>query len=264
MSEKQSADAVSPEAQFEAIQPQLDKLSVAPASVARVDPERIARAMLTSWSMFEAPKLALLDNLPQFDPELARQVPALATVLLYIRQQLRTAEVQETAIQVPLAILDEATSLKNRALQLLSYHLSDSLAVIAEINSIREGTGYVDLGQDLGRLAKLLKDHQAAVAHDTKNFRAGDSARAVELAAIIFKSTNTDLVSPWERRSRAALVLLEKAYNELRRAATFLYHDDPERLAAFAPFVSLGRKPASNGQKDTPPPPAPRPSAPAM
>jgi len=123
-----------------------------------------------------------------------------------------------------------------------------------QIRDIRQGSSLADLMQDASRLWALWKQHSALCRKLIK----GESARLTRLIEITNELSQITASLPQGRELRA---LRDRAYTltcapieRLREAASYLFWDQPERLAEFAPFRPPTRaKKARNGRSSIPP-----------
>lgn len=182
-------------------------------------------------------------------------LPNLGWALYHARLQWRQKEVTFTEAKLPMELVSKATTLRTRMLLLVSYYLGDHPVEKTEIDDIRIGTGYLDLGGDLERLAGLYDRHDALLSTDKKYYGSTDAADARELNITIMSKLSEGLTPAY--REHADLVariftLLRKSYNEVRAAATWLFRDEPEMLAEFPGIRSTpsGSSPAKPKTQD--------------
>jgi hypothetical protein len=125
-------------------------------------------------------------------------------------------------------------------LHVLSYHFMSNKGVMAELDSIRQGSGYLDLAMDLSRLARLYHAHRVTLRHDKAHYRTTDQRDALELS----KSITTALKSAenpaarWSDMQARAWTLLRRIYEEVAAGGRFL-HRRTDAATAFPPLNAM-------------------------
>jgi len=154
--------------------------------------------------------------------------------------------------RLPLMLVQRAGVLKARMMKLATYHFEDDLQVGAEVESIRLGSGYLDLASDLSRLARLYTVHRAQIERDPKHYRAADEGDAAALAAEIVRALdgnpNAD-ERAWADRLTRAWTLLKITYEEVQAAGLFIFRGEGA-LARFPPLASLAHRPARRSDEE--------------
>lgn len=156
----------------------------------------------------------------------------LAWAAWYAHEQRLIQRQQHSAAKLPVGLLQEARTLRAEMLSVLEYRFHESPSVRQELRNIRQGSGYLDLSRDLSRLAALYKVHAFALGGDAHRYRAADTDRATRLAAEIVEQ-QSPAPSVWEDRALRATSALLDAYEEVVRAADFLYAHAPQRRDLF-------------------------------
>ncbi len=231
------------EAAYKAVLPELESVDLRAIEPGRLHYAEAARAVLAAMKLVAQPSIrARFDSLPagEFAHEELDRASVLAEALLYVRQKYESAAVRSKAT-VPAELVDEAMQLKSRMLEVLDYNVGDLDGVAAELASIRSGAGYTDLAQDLSRLSRLYDEHRATLAKDKVKYRAADAKTASELARTILESVKTHATAEWVDKSQRVWTLLRASYDEVRRAAMFLFAREPERLALFPSLFAAAR-----------------------
>jgi hypothetical protein len=128
-----------------------------------------------------------------------------------------------------------AEELRRDMVAALRYFLEANAAVQAEVDRIQEGTGLVDLLDDLGKLAGLVERHARAL--ERADLPADAPARArgyVEQLSEARSAERLDaaLSDALGLRNRAYWWLRE-AIDEIRAAGRYVYRHDPKKLALF-------------------------------
>ena len=154
-------------------------------------------------------------------------------------------------------LVEEASARKGRMFQVLEYHLGDDGAVRGELDAIRQGGGYLDLANDLIRLARLYEVHAHALAGDTRHYREPDREEAGRVAHVIMRelgeARSGDAIV-WSDYVSRAWTLLASVYDEVSAAGRFLFrHENPDALFPSLVTVSrtrVGRAPGDEAAGD--------------
>ena len=136
-----------------------------------------------------------------------------------------TASATSSTVKLPEALVSDASALRARMLKLAGYHFDEHPVYGAEISSIRAGTGYADLSQDLERLANLFDAEQETVSTDSY-YRPEAPADARRLANQIYEQIQLQIQESDEVIASLypkAWSLASETYNEVRAAAMFLF-----------------------------------------
>lgn len=241
---------------FESLLPLLDALSELRRANTNVDKATITAASI--GRMVKQPEVhARFTALPATDFDIGHvdrlEAAALATWHTIIK--LRSAEVQSSGAKLPEDTLAEATEVKQRMMRVLTYHLGDDDEVAAELADIRAGAGYVDLANDLMRLAALYEQHAEALAADTRHYHAEDSIAAKRLAHTMVQVLGDgryDDAAYWTEYHARAWTLLVNTYDEVSSTGRWLY-----RLAGgehrFPSLYTVGRRRRRSPGEDTEP-----------
>lgn len=185
-----------------------------------------------------------------------------SAALMFARTNAESESARQVDAKIPAALFQRASELKVRMTRVADYYLGMEPTLAAELASIREGTGYLDLAQDLHRLGKIYGDHKATLAHDTKWYSATDAADAAKLEAEIVQSFERWGSSMWGDLATRAYTLFEETYGEVRAAAEFVFRNDPAKLAMVpSMFVELRARARAKGEGQLPTPsPGPGPT----
>jgi hypothetical protein len=158
--------------------------------------------------------------------------------------ELLTASAGGTEAKLPASLVQEATVVRQRMLTLAEYHFGDDPDDAKEVVSIKQGTGYADLANDLVRLTKLYKKHHARVKLDPKNYVATDARDAKKCARqilVLLGEERNQEQKAWGDLVARAWTLLVEVYGEMSAAGNWLYrHEDGARL--FPSLYSVGRR----------------------
>jgi hypothetical protein len=163
---------------------------------------------------------------------------------LYALAEARAAGALETDAKIAASIIAEATEVEQRMQSVCEYHLADDPEVAPELDRLRPGKGYRDLANDLHGYARLYELRREVVKGDPKHYRAGDAARARELAGIIIQGLSAAMTprarTAYDRYLRS-WALLEQRYSEVRAAGQWLFRKDARRDELFPSLVTASR-----------------------
>jgi len=133
--------------------------------------------------------------------------------------------------------------------------------VSRELADIRLGAGYLDLANDLSRLATLYATHRSELAADQRHYETRDAERAASFAKKIrdeYRAAASRSGEYTELRPRA-FSELSRLYNEVRAAAEFLFRNEPAVLDEFPPLraAAAALSPTRRSKKQADPVPSP-------
>lgn len=194
---------------------------------------------------------------PYFDYTAVEELEPAAQAALWTQQQLASQEAQLPGARLDVNLVNLATGLKRRMLDVCAYHFRDEPRLASEVEDIRGGAGYLDLAEDLSRLARLYRENHATLKQDLRFYQPGDAASAVTLSGRI--TTELRKQTPEAARDRAWALLLER-YEEVAAACRFLRRKEGGE-AEFPSLHAVGRPQRSNTRKKEPAP-APGPDEP--
>ncbi|MEI7892063.1 MAG: hypothetical protein WCI05_03170 [Myxococcales bacterium] len=178
-----------------------------------------------------------------------------ARAILALTAKRSTVNVQSTSARIDAALAEESSTVRKRMMRLCKYHFGDDPVLGPELADIATGSGYLDTAQDLIRLAAIYSKNQSIVSTDRKHYVATDEKDALRLAERIQeeydKAHSVEQKLAGDQVARA-WTLLVRDYDQLRRAASFLFWGNDERLAEFGPPGSIGRRPSTRKATKTP------------
>lgn len=184
-----------------------------------------------------------------FDVAHVDRLEPTALALWHALVEAKRAAVGASQVAVAGEVIKQAKALKRRMYQVIEYHLGSDSAVRAELDAIREGTGYMDLAEDLMRLARLYEAHAPALAGDTTHYRQSDREEASRMAHVIVHELGEVRQSEaaiWSDHVRRTWTLLANSYDEISAAGRFLLrHQDAE--ARFPSLITVARARPSRG-----------------
>ena len=210
-----------------------------------------------------------LQSLPsaEFDFSAVADLKPGALACMASQAQLAASSAQAVTVRLPADLLDEATALKVRMLKVCAYQFADDARLGPEIADIRAGTGYLDLAEDLLRLAALYQTEATTLALDGRYYDRKDGARASVLSERI---TGELRHAPTANIARdltwRAYAFLEARYEEVASACRFLERnsDGEEHFPSLRAATGQGRKRSrTQDAPGTAPGPLPEPEQPA-
>ncbi len=230
---KADLSAKAAEEAFKAFKPRLLGLDTNELGTVSVDLEKgsVAIAAVGRWVKGKEPR-ARFAALPKqhFDQAHVDDLESLALATWHTAVSLRSATAGRSEAKLPVSLVQEATQIKQRMLELCDYHFGSGPVDGPEIADIKLGTGYTDLAGDLVRLGKLYAKHRDHVKLDPKNYRKTDEADAGRVAHAIFRelgeARNQDQKT-WTDLALRAYTLLARVYGEVSAAGSWLWrHED--------------------------------------
>lgn len=191
----------------------------------------------------------------EFDHDsLDRVVPAARAVLWAQAQQAGEAA-EQSGVRLDPALFAEATELRKAMLEVCEYHFRTDLRLGQQLADIRSGHGYLDLAEDLHRLAALYVAEAKTLRLDQRFYQAADAQAAQDLSQRIFSELHTHTPKDARERVWRAWALLLQTYEEVAHAGRFLLRDGGD-----AAFPSLHVASRSTGRRRTAPAPMPGPA----
>ncbi len=187
-------------------------------------------------------------------------VDKLETVCLgaqFIVDNAATEEATAVTVMVDPAVFERATQVKARMIKCILYNMEGTQSVEDEVADIKLGTGYMDLAQDLTRLAVLYAKHVKTLSKDPKNYRDTDLAQARADANEVraqYRASKTK-AADWDRLRPKAYVEIQRLYNEVRDAIRYAYRHQPdvtdqfEALRTAVGIVSKKKEPKAEEKK---------------
>jgi hypothetical protein len=181
-----------------------------------------------------------------------------AQAALWAQAQLAEALAGVPGTRLPVELLNEASALRGRMLEICAYHFRHDARLAAQTDDIRSGQGYLDLAEDLRRLAGLYRAERETLKQDLRFYRAADEGEALKLSQRILSELRS--TGPQAARESAwrSWALLNQLYEEVARGGRFLLRDDG---ASFPSLHTVGRS-APRPNKKSPAAPQPAPPAP--
>jgi hypothetical protein len=173
----------------------------------------------------------------------------------FARHKLLLAAATSSKAVVPLALVQEGATIRQRQLQVLEYHLGGDAEAMALLVAIRAGVGHLDLANDLTVLSELYRRYRKELQGDTRNYRAEDAKRGREVAQEILEHlsrTSTSEEKRWRDQQARAYTLLFDSHEEAIRVGRFLSRAPGAELL-YPTFVAALRTPPRTKPSSSPP-----------
>lgn len=254
------------EAALAELLPRLRALPAAQVKQPRLDMRAAASFVLSQIvPRVSEPKLnKRLQSLPraEFDHAAVAALQPAALACLTAQARLASAEAQRETVRLPVDLIDEATAVKTRMLRVCTYFFEDHPQLGAELSDIRAGNGYLDLAEDLTRLAAIYRAQSTTVSHDGHFYDKQDVVNATKLATrITSELRGGDKDKTARDLAWRALALLQELYDEVASACRFLERkrDGERNFPSLHSAAGSGRRP-SRGKKEASPATPPQPA----
>ena len=186
-----------------------------------------------------------------FDHSAVESLEQYGYAFAFVTDNLQDALTLDSSRRLPEDLATESAETRDRMIRLISYRLAGDADVMAIIADVLKGTGYLDRGSDLTRLAGIYADRDSELAKDDLNYRSTDRAHALDLAARIreeIKRAGASAAAAVKAQRDAIWTLAVRAYNEVRRGAAFMEPARPGILDLFPPLNAHGHKSAKTAQ----------------
>lgn len=220
--------------------------------VVRVDPQRVADTALGIARRDAAPERRVLFerfaeqgnyNLRHLD-----RLPDYAQIVWHARREQAIANHHASGAALPEAEVAAAYETRGRMMRVLDYQLGDRQDMQALLAYLREGSGHLDLANDLHTLAAAYgrDDVRPQLEQDARHYRASDADDAVRYAERLRAAQGPAPAGELERLaglSRRAMTLLLRSYGEHRRVGQFLFGPREDVAATYPSLVGAVRAP---------------------
>lgn len=247
------------EAAFLRILPRLDALPAAQVTPPRGDVRMAASFVLSDTvpRLLDRALLARFVALPksEFDHSALDDLRLAAEAALWTQSQLANQEAATSGARLPADLVAEASALRSRMLDVCTYHFRDDAVLRAQVDDIRSGQGYLDLAEDLSRLAGLYRDQAATLKQDLRFYRQDDAKAALDLSGRITRELRSQGPQAAREVAWRSFAVLAALYAEVARGAHFLLREAGQ--TAFPPLYSVARAAPKRREKTPPVPPAP-------
>ena len=238
---------VAGKAALAALGPELATIADAQLGNLRVDVEAATYAALGVAGFVGAPEVkARFARLPaeEFDMACVTGLESACFATLFALAEARAAGALESDALIAPELAAEAAEVEARMQALCEYHFADDPEIRPELDRLRPGVGHRDTANDLLGYARIYELRAAVVKSDTKYYRAGDAARARELAGLYIQALSA-ASTPRARAAFAAYArawtVLSRRYEEVRAAGLWLFRADAAREERFPSLFVAGR-----------------------
>ncbi|KYF92723.1 hypothetical protein BE17_33610 [Sorangium cellulosum] len=243
---------------LEALASELDSLTEAELVTVRMDVEAATYAALGVVGFVSSPDVrARFARLPREEFDIAHldELEPACFATLHALAGARAAGALETDARLPVALVTEATEVEGRMQALCEYQLADDPAIKPELDRLRPGTGHRDLANDLLGYARIYELRADVVKADQKHYRAGDAARARELAGAMIQKLSAVLTprarEAYDRYVRVWTLLCQR-YDEVRAAGLWLWRKNARAQERFPSLFAAGRPNVGRSRKEAP------------
>jgi hypothetical protein len=250
---------------FDAMRGEIEEVRDEQIIVVRVDPQRAAAFVHGVARRDSAPprreafeRAAAAGEYPIATLE---RMMTLARAAWYLRRrQMRGLALASEASLLPEAVR-EAFERRARMMRVIEYWHGHRDDIAAELKYLREGSGYIDLGNDSEALADLYeRDDVRATIQDTGvHYRPDDAAQARHFAELVFQAYGLGEKGETERWSglaQRASTLMLMTYEEHRACGQFLFRKREDVAQSYPSLVTalrtrpVGRKPSEEPTGD--------------
>jgi hypothetical protein len=249
---------------FQRTKPALDALATNDIKTPTIDVQEAAVIVLGIDGLLREPstkaKIAALIKSGLLDGNLLENLSDVARAAWFSRYRLLQVSATHSEAALPIALVEEALTLRRRMLKTLDYNLDDDPDAVVRLNAIRSGAGHLDMANDLLANADFYRERKSDIEHDQKNYRKTDEADARRLADKILRllgAVTTPEQTLWKNNQARAFTLLLSHYEEARRAGRFLFHYEEGEKMFPSLFSAVRSAPAPRAEKPAAEPPAP-------
>ena len=176
---------------FQRTKPTLDALAINDIKSPTIDVQEAAVVVLGIDGLLREPatkaKIAALVKIGLLDGKLLENLPDVARTAWFSRYRLLQVSATHSEAALPIALVEEALTLRRRMLKTLDYNLDDDPDAVVRLNAIRIGAGHLDMANDLLANADFYRERKSDIEHDQKNYRKTDEADARRLADKILR-----------------------------------------------------------------------------
>jgi hypothetical protein len=230
---------------FEAVLPLLDAQNELRRSNTSIDKAIIHAASV--GRMVKQPEVrARFAGLPagEFDQQRVDLLETTSLAAWHVTVSRSSATVQTSGTRISESDIEAGMLLKQRMIKVIEYHVGHVGEVNTELGSIRDGTGYLDMANDLMRLGALYQRYIAEISGDTRHYRAEDREDAGRLAHAVHQvlgdGRDTD-ARYWNGYLPRAWSLMVVTYDEVSAAGRWLYRHENGELR-FPSLYAIGRQ----------------------
>jgi hypothetical protein len=247
------------EAAYQEVSAEATALPASAIEVPRIRVGEVTLAALKVARFVKQPEVrARFVALPGFNSKDVDALPSYALALWHANTRRQVTSAATGGAKVSGELLERAAERRTRMIELLEFFVGDRPQVIAEVNAIKSGTGYMDIASDLGELSRLHRENDARLSGDSSGrYRPDVAVGALNDAAAIIRelsqASDPKEAAAWADALARCWTLLLGAYDRITRGASWLYGDRPDFddlfPSMFAAGRRAGRKPANAPQE---------------
>jgi hypothetical protein len=237
---------------IETLRVELEGLSESELYALRVEPQRVADTAIGIVRRDSEPeRRGVFERFAEqgnYDIGHLRRMHDFAQVVWHARREQSRVEHGASEAALPEEEVAAAYERRGRMIRVLDYQLGDRADIRELLDYLREGSGHLDLANDLHDLAETYQrdDVRAVLETDTKYYRASDADEAVRQAEMIRASQGPLEAGERERLSglvRRAVTLLVRSYGEHQRVGQFLFGLREDVAVTYPSLVGAVRTP---------------------
>ncbi len=240
-----------------------NRSAVGPASLPSVDLSDVAVLGLRTARTLLRPEIrrpyeAQLAEV--FDPAILDRLEPASWAVWFGDSLRRKLESTTSAGKLSVDTLERSTTVRKRMVRVAEYTLIDHPKAGRQVEAIKAGRGFADLGRDLTDLSGLYRDYRGIVSQGGLHYQATDEALAKTLAAqILFElgESQTEALKKIKLELSQAFALLKHDYNKIRRFAAAFWDDDDYFPSLFTASSSSSSSSSSKKSSEPVKPPAP-------
>lgn len=253
---EENFDEIDPEAAglaFEALQPELDQLDEVRAGT--TDRRKAINHAASVGRAVKQPEVrAEFESMPghRFDMQHVDRLETAALATWFVAINLQDASVLASGAKLSDELLSRASILRQRMRRVLEYNADHLADVMLKLADIRGGNGYIDMADDLMRLARLYDAYRLILELDVRHYQADDAASAKRLSQAINQVLGDGRHSDaeyWNDYMGRAWTFLVTTYEEVAAAGRWLFRDENGE-ARFPSLYSVGRQPRRSRRDD--------------
>jgi hypothetical protein len=194
-----------------------------------------------------------------YDLAILTELPEMSRGAWYAKQQQIYVSRETSSASVPEEVVSRGYELRGGMIVTLEHWMGDNPRVAARLESIREGSGRLDLATDLEGLVELYNrpEVRSVISHDFKHYRESDVDEATSIADRLFAAIGVGQESEaarWAGLSQRAGTLMMRLYEEHRRCGQFAFGKDEDVSVTYPSLVAAVRHaPSRRGSDESPP-----------
>ncbi len=181
---------------FNSVMEWYNEVKLPPTAAPSLNRMRAITHTLALCKVLREPEIAeAFAGLPEryFDGAIIERLYPLALAMTHQANVMSDQKALSTNARLPTDLVNEASSLRNRLYSLIQYYLGEDATIAAKLASIKSHTGYIDMANDLARLANIVEDHRDLLKQDNIKYTptcVEDARRCQQLILSTFSMVN--------------------------------------------------------------------------